>query len=63
MVYVLRPRVIRPPPPRAALQVTFALAFYALLRGNPGFETVWESMVSLFLMSVGEVNVPFSEEK
>ena len=51
-----------PPSPRTAFQVTFALAFFALLKGNPGFETVWESMLTVFLMSIGEVDVPFSEQ-
>ena len=44
-------------------QVAFALSFYALLEGNPGFETVWESMVSLFVMSMGEITIPFSHDR
>ena len=42
--------------------MAFALAFYALLHGNPGFETVWGSMVSLFVMSMGEISIPFSTD-
>lgn len=45
------------------LQVAFALAFYALLQGNDGFGTVWESMVSLFVMSMGEITIPFSDDE
>lgn len=51
------------PPSRVALQVAFALAFYALLRGSTGFTTVWESMVTMFSMSMGEATVQFSEER
>ena len=52
-----------PPPPALFFQVAFALAFYALLRGSTGFTTVWESIVTLFLMSMGEVDFPLSDEK
>ncbi|CAM9904583.1 unnamed protein product, partial [Laminaria digitata] len=44
-------------------EMAFALSFFALLEGNPGFQTVWESMVSLFVMSMGEISIPFSDDK
>eukprot|EP00903_Cladosiphon_okamuranus_P011708 g11011.t1 len=43
-------------------EMAFALAFYALLRGGTGFETVWESMVSVFVMSMGEITMPLSDD-
>lgn len=43
------------------LQIAFALSFYSLLYGNEGFETIWASMVSMFVMSMGEFSLPFSE--
>ena len=42
--------------------MAFALAFYALLHGSEGFGTVWESMVSVFVMSMGEITMPLSED-
>ncbi|CAM9538385.1 unnamed protein product [Ectocarpus sp. 4 AP-2014] len=42
-------------------QIAFALSFFSLLNGNEGFETIWASMVSMFVMSMGEFSLPFSE--
>ncbi|CBJ28918.1 Ankyrin Repeat Transient Receptor Potential Channel [Ectocarpus siliculosus] len=42
-------------------QMAFALSFYSLLDGNEGFETIWASMVSIFVMSLGEFSLPFSD--
>ncbi|CAM9902638.1 unnamed protein product, partial [Ectocarpus sp. 12 AP-2014] len=42
-------------------QIAFALSFFSLLYGNEGFETIWASMVSMFVMTMGEFSLPFSD--
>lgn len=42
-------------------QVAFALAFFSTLKGEEGFHTIWQSMVTLFVMSMGEIDMPFSD--
>ncbi|CAM9702258.1 unnamed protein product [Ascophyllum nodosum] len=39
----------------------FGLAFYALLKGNAGFKTMMDAMVTVFVLSMGEITTPFSE--
>ncbi|CAN0285897.1 unnamed protein product [Pylaiella littoralis] len=44
-------------------EAAFALAFYALLEGNSGYETLWASTISIFVLSFGEFDLPFSENE
>ena len=44
------------------VQMGFALAFYALLNGNDGYNTLFHAMVEVFRMSMGDVSLPFSDD-
>ncbi|CAM9702185.1 unnamed protein product [Ascophyllum nodosum] len=43
-------------------EVGFALAFHALLQGTEGFDSVFQTMFSVFTMSMGELSVPFGND-
>ncbi|CAN0052175.1 unnamed protein product [Discosporangium mesarthrocarpum] len=39
------------------------MAFYGLLRGEHGFTSFWDSIVTVFIMSMGEIDQPFSDNR
>ncbi|CAM9406680.1 unnamed protein product [Choristocarpus tenellus] len=39
------------------------MAFYGLLRGDTGHEKIWNSIASSFIMSMGEIEYPFSQNE
>ncbi|CAM9781145.1 unnamed protein product [Ascophyllum nodosum] len=44
------------------LEMGFALAFLALLKGSDGYNTLFQSMVEVFRMSMGDISLPFSDD-
>ena len=47
---------------RVVAQMGFALAFLALLKGSDGYNTLFQSMVEVFRMSMGDISLPFSDD-